>query len=356
MSTGSKSIWIALGIGVIGLLGFVAMFASVDHRVRAERFSTEFEAQHREALESEDAFGLATRLSAMISSPEIFCAEGVRRGHPFFHSGPSPCTGWGATSEIRSSSGQVHIRVVHRIPRSTWALAGLSVLAALFLATMAVLVTRSLTQVRDRHEREIRDLALRVAHDIRGPLLALRMGSGDKTAIESLEGIAERLLVRFRILAKEDSLQEVQAAHSPKSSCLKAKIDAWIEENRSRWSALEIENSIASGMRTELEAVDLEVILGNLISNSNEAGSPRVEILALEEEREIRLGVRDWGRGFSVRARKGFGSPGLTEGKTGGTGLGLASLREWVGKWGGEVSLDPMVKQGALVWVRLRKA
>ena len=82
----------------------------------------------------------------------------------------------------------------------------------------------------------------------------------------------------------------------------------------------------------------LQEALQNAIKHS---GSPRFDVLLDHDSNEIRLTVRDSGRGFdAARATKG-------------RGLGLASMKERVALVDGELSIESHPQKGTTVYVRV---
>ncbi|MCB0323252.1 MAG: PAS domain S-box protein [Bdellovibrionales bacterium] len=88
--------------------------------------------------------------------------------------------------------------------------------------------------------------------------------------------------------------------------------------------------------------LEVEQVVINLIKNSLEAGSTRVQIRAAKQENapRLRIEVEDNGRGITVEAQKHVFDPFYTRRQhLGGTGLGLSIVHGIIEQHGGEISI-----------------
>jgi two-component system, OmpR family, sensor histidine kinase MtrB len=114
----------------------------------------------------------------------------------------------------------------------------------------------------------------------------------------------------------------------------------------------EVEVDVDPALEADVDAVAVERIVANLVSNALRHGAPPVVITAAagDEEGELRLVVEDAGSGVpaDVRSRvfDEFARSTLAAG-TPGSGLGLAIARSYANAHGGELVLDENGDRGA---------
>jgi signal transduction histidine kinase len=103
-----------------------------------------------------------------------------------------------------------------------------------------------------------------------------------------------------------------------------------------------------------MDAGQMRQVLGNLLRNSREAGSPPEDVVvaASTDGRFVTLEVRDRGCGMDAEALSRALLP-FHSTKPGGSGLGLALCREIVEAHGGELRLAARQGGGLTVACRL---
>lgn len=111
----------------------------------------------------------------------------------------------------------------------------------------------------------------------------------------------------------------------------------------------------AANARGFFDPGQIEQALINLLKNAHEAGGPpeqvELEVVVLEDaSAEVR--IADRGQGFSAESLENAVLPFFTT-KPGGSGVGLALVREIVDAHHGQLTLAPRPEGGALVTLRL---
>ncbi len=207
-------------------------------------------------------------------------------------------------------------------------------------------------------------LALQVAHDIRSPLLAIRMvsrsvevpvGATQKILGESairLQNIADSLLARFK---KNDFSGAQAGTHIPLYDFLQKIVESY----QFSWSKtkFEVEGEKDFGFQV-LNHVDLESAICNLLNNSLEAmpDGGHVKIEFCEDEASVKIDIKDDGAGVPSALLPRLFEKGATMGKSNGTGLGLHQVKNSIELLGGTIEYAGTVNEnttGALFTIRL---
>jgi signal transduction histidine kinase len=223
-------------------------------------------------------------------------------------------------------------------------------------------------------------VAAQVAHDIRSPLSALEMISGQLDELSE----EKRLIVRNAIARIRD------IAHSLKRKGEPSRIpeDETSRESGGRDGPDQIEDLILSPILEELiaekrleyrerldvlirfdpsreayglaAAVDpreLKRVISNLVNNSVESLSGRggkVDVfLRPASAGGLEITIHDDGCGMSPSLIDRLGVWGVTFNKSGGSGLGLAHAKETIESWGGRVRIESDVGRGTRVTLAL---
>jgi signal transduction histidine kinase len=107
----------------------------------------------------------------------------------------------------------------------------------------------------------------------------------------------------------------------------------------------------------EIDAMRMQRVLQNLVTNAIEAlhatPNPRVEIRAWVENSIFYLGVKDNGPGIPAAIRSRIFETFVTHGKSKGTGLGMAIVRNIVTAHGGSITFETGPDQGTSFLVSL---
>lgn len=117
----------------------------------------------------------------------------------------------------------------------------------------------------------------------------------------------------------------------------------------------EISVRASKPVKVEANRQDLEHVFRNLLLNAFEAGASSVVLEVSETAERVRVRVSDDGPGVPEPLRDSLFEPFVTH-KEGGTGLGLAVVRDLVRRHNGRIQLEPQPTTGASFVVELPKA
>ncbi len=235
---------------------------------------------------------------------------------------------------------------------------------------------------REEADRELRDLAIKVAHDIRSPVMALQIAARSQSDSDSetqqmiesaarrISSIADDLLEKGR--EKRKSVATDVATQAPAAvKSLKTAVQDLIAEKKSTTDTRVTFD--LSPWRTEAGATramatgDLERVLSNLLQNAIEAtlvkwkdpeteGTPRVSVDGFESSREILITVRDNGIGIPKHILPEIGREGFSYGKAMGNGLGFSSALNWARSLGGNLEIRSLEGTGTEVRLSIPRA
>lgn len=239
------------------------------------------------------------------------------------------------------------------------------------------LAQRKTQEFKLKFEIGLGRLAAQVAHDIRSPLAALEVATGDaarlpedkrtliRGAVGRIQDIANSLLEKQRAVganaATADAMIETEA-EDPYPHELSNSIESLAEEKRLQFRSLtrvkietRIEDSAADAVAA-IQPIQFTRLLSNLINNAVEALESRggtVTVRLSATDARVQVTVQDDGKGIHPDILAKLGRRGETHGKTGGTGLGLHHARTTAESWGGELSIESKVGQGTTATVDL---
>ncbi|WP_170403137.1 sensor histidine kinase [Ruegeria arenilitoris] len=226
------------------------------------------------------------------------------------------------------------------------------------LGTTAQSVIDMAETLRNR-ETTIRSFSDHVTHELKTPVATLRAATELLRDDETLS--AENLRLVDQIASAG-----VQMEH---------QIDAMRQVARARESRHDGVTSLSElqdGLSSDFPALNLridggdvtipigpkglQVVLRQLLSNASEHGAQAVQLSAAADETQVGLTVRDDGHGISAgNAARVFDPFFTTKRDQGGTGMGLAIVRNTLRAHGGDVSLLPATDGAAFsIWFQLR--
>ena len=238
----------------------------------------------------------------------------------------------------------------------------------------AVCVLRDTTDIA-RVEKTRRDFIANVSHELRTPLTSL-LGytetlldeSGDNKQHEFLEIIrrnaqrmgrlTEDLLTLARVESGEYALAQTPV---PVNVLLQDAQIAFNEVARNKGVDIEVIGSPDTRVLADRDAI--HQVFSNLIDNALKygSGSQKIQIGAVERDREIECFVRDFGPGISSEHlprlfERFYRVDKARSREAGGTGLGLAIVKHIVLNHGGEAWVTSELGHGSTFWFRLPKA
>lgn len=244
------------------------------------------------------------------------------------------------------------------------------------LRELALLAFRGFQAERNE---ALAEFAHQVAHDIRSPLAALEVASGDAVqlpddqrrliggAVGRIRDIANSLLDKQRSLAAGADIfrarQEGGAPNEAEPVRLGGLVESLVAEKRieyrSRSTALELRFDANADISARVQPAEFKRVLSNLINNSMEAlssgrGSVGVELSAQGDQAVVL--IRDDGPGIPAEILAKLGRRGETHGKSGGSGLGLHYARACAESWGGTLGVASEPGKGTAVTLSLPKA
>ncbi len=223
--------------------------------------------------------------------------------------------------------------------------------------------------------KEISTMSRQVAHDIRGPLMALttlshlshEMTEEKKElltlAVSRIRGIADDLLVK----GKEDSsLQKKSDEKIPEALPMMSEVsqisERLLKEYRFSHSKIEFawhKHVKAEKVTVALPEVKLQRILANILNNAIEASlekEAQINISLLDREDCWLLQVMDNGCGIPEEVLPRLMEEGITYGKEHGHGLGLYDARKTLQSIGGDLQIRSRVAVGTQVLLIFPKA
>jgi signal transduction histidine kinase len=207
--------------------------------------------------------------------------------------------------------------------------------------------------------RAFRETARRVAHEMRNPLTPIRLAVSQLSrsatpeqgeALDVLTAESGRLEQLAREFTEFGRLPEGPAAPVDLVELLAELARTTLPPRMSARLALDPATPVLLGHYDPLRRA-----FSNILRNAVEAcdGTGELEIAAVPEDGAARITVRDHGPGIPPEVAGRIFDPYFT-GKQGGTGLGLALVKQTVELHGGSVEVEPTPGGGATFVVRLR--
>jgi signal transduction histidine kinase len=254
--------------------------------------------------------------------------------------------------------------------RFTYGLDAACILLAALVAVQTLRMLRTRRRAIEQHVGDLEDFAVRVAHDIRSPLmpalLALQKVRSRLANDDPARHIVDRGIRSVQTTARTvDGLLTFASAGAkperPESSALAGTLDAVVAEYLDAAIEREIDIGVeCSGgpMTVACSAGVLASVLGNLVGNAlkfmGDSKTRRVVIRARAGGGVVHVEVEDSGPGlpegaegwlFEPYERGGASAPGL--------GLGLATVKRLVTAHGGSVGVRRGEPGGCVFWVDL---
>jgi two-component system, NtrC family, nitrogen regulation sensor histidine kinase NtrY len=211
-----------------------------------------------------------------------------------------------------------------------------------------------------------RDIARRVAHEIKNPLAPIR------AAMETLRRLRRRddpafaayfeeatsivLAEVARIATIVDEFTRFARMPSPKFADIdpQGMLRDVVRLHQSSRTKLVLSAESLGQVRADRD--QLVQVMTNLLQNAIAAVDgvehPRVDITARRQQQQLEIEVRDNGKGVPEELRPRLFRPYVTS-KAGGTGLGLAIVQRIVVEHGGSIDYNPVRGGGARFTIRI---
>ncbi|MFW5823699.1 MAG: ATP-binding protein [Marinobacter sp.] len=218
-------------------------------------------------------------------------------------------------------------------------------------------LVRQLNQLLDSLDQRLersREALANLSHSVKTPIAAVRqiLEDSSRTLDDDLRRqMAARLDDLNRQLESEmrrsrfAGPQVGQSAYPVKQ----ARELLWMMGRLYPDKTFELSGSLPEESRWPLEEHDLNEILGNLLDNAGKWSAQCVELSLEQRNGSVRIRVTDDGPGVEEGEASSLGQRGLRlDEQTPGHGLGLAIVRDIVGRYGGQISFLP-ARSGGLV-------
>jgi two-component system OmpR family sensor kinase len=220
-----------------------------------------------------------------------------------------------------------------------------------------------------------RRLLLRLDHELRNPLTAIRAGlvnvngeSLTEQARQALDSVGAQTIRVARLVADLRKLAELESSPIERIAVDPTEVLAEVEaavkelpEAQARDLTFTVPQAPWPLPRVAGDRDLIFLAAHNLVTNALKFSAPgdRIEIRAFEEDERVVVEVADTGIGIPPHELghvweelfRGRGASGVA-----GTGLGLALVRTVVARHGGTVALKSREGQGTVVTMRLPKA
>ncbi|MBU6153121.1 MAG: sensor histidine kinase [Bdellovibrionales bacterium] len=235
-----------------------------------------------------------------------------------------------------------------------------------------------LLEIKKLHESQIMRLrvAEQVEHDIRSPLLVLRMllpkvggikEEERRALFSSLQKITE-ISNDLRIMQPHGKFTHSEkgsfgdtASYSSESRLdsmtrVKSALESLVRDKSFECAGrnpihLDFDQTLESlGLHTKKDSFSR--VISNLLNNAIEASAPKSGILVsvrLAEDQSLILSVMDQGRGIPEEDLDQVGVRGFSRGKPGGSGLGLSSARDFLAELGARLEVNSILDVGTTV-------
>jgi signal transduction histidine kinase len=204
--------------------------------------------------------------------------------------------------------------------------------------------------------RAFRETSRRVAHEMRGPITSLKFAlrrlalPSDETAAAVLQEETERLEGMAQEFSEFGRLPEGPEAEIDVTELVESAVSATVPNDMS------ITKSMEPGLVVRGHYEPLRRAAQNVIRNAVEVTDERgITIDCVSVDGTVRLTVVDHGPGIPEDIREHIFEPYFTA-KTGGTGLGLALVRQTVTAHGGDVVTRNLDEGGAVFVITLPEA
>lgn len=357
-----------------GFLGMVALalfivFYRIVLEVYADSVGSNMKNGHFLEISKGDFYGLAQKLNALSKGLTLDCFSLTVNQQTFMNMNPSlSCSLWPINIK-QTVRPDPHLEIVFwaRLPRPIELTALAIFCAQVLVIFLSLLSVKAREKLKQLYEKQLYAMAIQTAHDIKSPLAVLKatffsaFSSQNeehkllaKRAIESIDQMAIQLLNKYRRSTPTYLNIEVQEAQQ--SFSLSVLLQEVLEEKKVEKNAsINFQLTEKSNNHFfKVDKINFKRILSNLINNSLEAKSTKINLHLNIEEEECTLLLQDNGPGFPLEILRNFkGDFPTVLSETKGTGIGLISSQKQIEKWGGSLSIQN--SPGAQVKIILRR-
>ncbi len=220
------------------------------------------------------------------------------------------------------------------------------------MATALALARRR--EIEQERLRAFRETARKVAHEMRGPLNAAQLALGRLASDEAAGAVTvlsdeiERLTSIAREFSEFGRLPEGPSVTLDVAELVQGVTEAIVP------AEVQLTVRVEDGLAVDGHYEPLRRAVQNLVQNALDAapGKP-LEVRAVsDDEATVRLSIADRGPGVPASERERIFEPYVTA-KPGGTGLGLALVRQTVTAHGGTIDIDETPGGGATFVISL---
>lgn len=239
-------------------------------------------------------------------------------------------------------------------------LAGLIMTSIMIL--MAVIVLFYLTYknlLRQRKQvRVLHDMMDNITHELRTPLATLKFASRSfgNSVDPTIVGVFDRQISRLEHIVRPlETTSLKKAAYQPWTE---QDIHAFLEDFRLANFGVSIHIEKLTMKTAAIDKMDVETILGNLLSNSIKYGAKEIRINLEESGDLLKLQVKDDGIGIAKKEypfifERYYRIQNNNVHETKGLGIGLYIVKRLVEKYKGQISVSSKLSKGTVFNVSL---
>lgn len=212
-------------------------------------------------------------------------------------------------------------------------------------------ITEKLQEMRQQilkieHERAYFQLARKVVHDIRNPLLFLKIMAEKESANDYL--LTSILEIDYQI----NNLLSPKTRNTKEINLLKFLQNVEAEIETMFGLKVSIQDNIPNFYNLKINEFDLKNIFTNLARNSSEANAVILEVSAIQLQQYVEILISDDGNGISSSLHHQIFTRGFTTKKTG-NGIGLSSLKNTLEELGGDIEILSKPSKGTLFSIKI---
>lgn len=209
------------------------------------------------------------------------------------------------------------------------------------------------------------EMAGSLMHDLRNPVSAIRLAAdlinlshSDEKMVRSCDGIR---LQCDRVMGMATELMEFSRGEA-RLELSRTTTTAFLQQfktlNADYLGQTAIRMSFeAEPAEIEIDSMRLVRVVQNLVTNAVEAlkstPNPRIDVRAWVKDSIFYLTVKDNGPGIPIAIQNRIFEPFVTHGKSGGTGLGMAIVRNIVAAHGGTITFETAPGRGTSFLISL---